>query len=175
MRSLTLVFTLLAAPVLAGTTPEPPSFSFANIDGGTIELDDWKGQPILVVNTASRCGFTPQYDGLQELYDTHREAGLVVLTVPSNDFRQELATAEQVAEFCAVNFGLTLPMTDITPVTGPGAHPFYAWLKETQGFEPKWNFNKVLIGPEGEVVATWGSTTRPMSAPITEAVAPYLK
>jgi glutathione peroxidase len=164
----------LCTALVSGPAAAAPSFSFDNIDGGTLSLDAWKGQPVLVVNTASRCGFTGQYDALQALYDRYREAGLVVLAVPSNDFRQELASAEAVKEFCEVNFGLTLPMTDITPVRGTDAHPFYRWLREAHGFRPSWNFNKVLIGPEGELLGTWGATTRPMSQPITSAIAPYL-
>ncbi|MFD1341331.1 glutathione peroxidase [Litorisediminicola beolgyonensis] len=145
-------------------------FTFASIDGGEIDLADWRGAPVLVVNTASQCGFTPQYDGLQALWETYRDQGLKVLAVPSDDFRQEFASAEAVKEFCEVNFSLTLPMTDITHVRGPDAHPFYAWARESAGFEPAWNFNKVLLGPDGQVVATYGSATRPMSAPITSEI-----
>lgn len=145
-------------------------FVFNSIDGGEIDLSDYEGQPVLVVNTASRCAFTPQYDALQSLYTRYRTLGLVVLAVPSNDFRQELKTAEQVKDFCAVNFDLDLPMTDITHVTGDKAHPFYAWVKEETGFEPNWNFNKILIAPDGEVVATFGSQTRPLSQKITRMI-----
>ncbi|MFW2542043.1 glutathione peroxidase [Primorskyibacter sp. 2E107] len=162
---LALIFTLFALPALAAQ-----SFTFANIDGGTISLDQWKGQPVLVVNTASRCGFTPQYTGLQELYDRYKDRGLIVLAVPSDDFNQELATGDQVKDFCAVNFGLTLPMTDITHVRGPQAHAFYLWLKETAGWEPSWNFNKVLIGADRSVAGTWGSTARPLSRTITDKI-----
>lgn len=164
LRALALLLTL-ALPAQA-----MPSFTFADIDGGTHDLDRWKGRPVLVVNTASRCGFTPQYDGLQALFDRYRDRGLIVLAVPSDDFRQELSSAAQVREFCEVNFGLTLPMTDITHVRGPRAHAFYRWLAETHGFTPSWNFNKVLIGPAGEILGTWGATTRPLSDPITRAV-----
>ncbi|MCA8882471.1 MAG: glutathione peroxidase [Rhodobacteraceae bacterium] len=137
------------------------AFEFQSIDGGTLHLEDWRGRPVLVVNTASRCGFTPQYDGLQKLYDTYRDAGLVVLAVPSNDFRQELSDGAAVKEFCEVNFGLDLPMTDITHVRGAAAHPFYQWVAETSGFSPRWNFNKILLAPDGQVAATYGATTEP--------------
>lgn len=153
---------LAALPAAAGGP-----FRFASIDGGTLSLDDWRGRPVLVANTASLCGFTRQYDGLQALYDRYRARGLVVLAVPSDDFRQELSSAEEVREFCAVNFDLDLPMADITRVRGAGAHPFYRWLAEEHGFTPRWNFNKVLIGPDGEFVAAWGSTTEPLSRAIT--------
>lgn len=149
-------------------------FSFAAIDGGTLAMDDWRGRPVLVVNTASLCGFTPQYDDLQALHDSLGPRGLVVLAVPSDDFRQELASAEAVKEFCAVNFDLTLPMTDITHVKGDHAHPFFRWLATEHGFTPGWNFNKVLIGPEGEVLGTWGSTVRPSSRAILSQIEPLL-
>ena len=145
-------------------------FVFASIDGGELALDDFRGHPVLVVNTASMCAYTPQYDALQALHDTYGARGLTVLAVPSDDFAQELDDAAAVKDFCAVNFNLTLPMTDITPVTGAGAHPFYAWLARDHGFVPGWNFNKVLIGPKGEVVATWGAGVKPMSPAIVEQI-----
>lgn len=144
--------------------------TFSNIDGGTHELSAWEGQPVLVVNTASQCGFTPQYEGLQTLYDTYKERGLKVLVVPSDDFNQELDSAAEVKEFCEITFGLDLPMTDITSVKGANAHPFYQSVKDQTGFTPKWNFNKVLIGPDGTVVGTWGASTRPTSGSITRVI-----
>ncbi|OAN67352.1 glutathione peroxidase [Seohaeicola saemankumensis] len=146
------------------------TFMFDSIDGGVLSLDDWRGQPVLVVNTASRCGYTGQYDELQALYDRYRDRGLVVLAVPSNDFRQELATDAEVAEFCEVNFGLDFPMTTITSVKGASAHPFYQWLSRTEGFVPGWNFNKVLIAPDGSVAGTFGSPVKPLSGRITSQI-----
>ena len=143
---------------------------FASIDGGFIEMSDWAGQPVLVVNTASQCGFTGQYAGLQNLYNSYRDEGLIVLAVPSDDFKQELDSAEEVKEFCELNFGLDLPMADITHVKGSEAHPFYKSLRAEFGFVPRWNFNKVLIAPDGTVVATWGSRTKPMSIEIRKSV-----
>lgn len=142
-------------------------FEFDSIDGGTLSTEAWRGQPVLVVNTASRCGFTRQYEGLQALQDRYGSAGLVVLAVPSNDFRQELDDAAAVRDFCETTFGLTLPMTDITQVRGADAHPFYRWLADTHGFTPRWNFNKVLLDGAGDVVATWGSMTLPESPEVT--------
>jgi len=156
----------LALPALAASE----EWRFESIDGGTLSLSQWQGQPVLVVNTASRCGFTPQYDGLQALYDRYRDRGLIVLAIPSQDFRQELASNEDVAEFCEVNFGLDLPMTTITHVRGAQAHPFYKWVARTAGFEPAWNFNKILLGPDGSVVETFGSAIRPESAKITSRI-----
>ncbi|MGB3245446.1 MAG: glutathione peroxidase [Sulfitobacter sp.] len=158
----------------AAASANPRDATFANIDGGTLRLDDWRGQPVLVVNTASQCGFTYQYDGLQALYDSYKGRGLVVLAVPSDDFNQELSSASAVKEFCEVSFGLDLPMADISHVRGAKAHAFYKEIKARTGFEPRWNFNKVLIGPEGEVVGTWGSTTKPQSKEIIRAITPLL-
>ncbi|SMX43703.1 glutathione peroxidase [Maliponia aquimaris] len=169
-RFLTFLAAVVAFPAWAAQ-----GFTFDSIDGGTLSMDDWRGQPVLVVNTASRCGFTPQYEGLQALYDRYRDQGLVVLAVPSDDFRQELSSAEAVKEFCEVNFGLDLPMTDITHVRGAQAHPFYKWVEQQTGFSPSWNFNKVLIGPDGQVIETYGSTTRPTASSITRAVEAALK
>ncbi len=143
---------------------------FASIDGGTVSLHDWAGRPILVVNTASRCGFTSQYKGLQTLHERYGEQGLLVLAVPSNDFRQELSSDAEVAEFCELNYNITLPMTTITPVRGAQAHPFYKWVAQSAGFAPRWNFSKVLVGPDGEVVETFGSAVKPLSARITAPI-----
>lgn len=159
------LFALLATPLAAAQ-----DFVFDNIDGGTHDLADWRGQPVLVVNTASQCAFTPQYDALQTLYDRYRDRGLVVLAVPSDDFRQELDDEAAVKEFCEVNFGLTLPMTGITRVTGPDAHALYRWMKDEHGFAPRWNFNKALIAPDGTLAATFGSSARPLSRTVTSEI-----
>lgn len=150
-------------------------FSFNSIDGGKIDLDAWRGKPVLVVNTASLCGYTPQYEDLQALQDTYGPRGLKVLAVPSNDFAQELDNEKEVKAFCDANFGLTLPMTTITTVTGRDADPFYAWVKAQSGFEPQWNFNKVLLDGKGAVVATWGSGPKPTSAAITDKIEALLQ
>jgi len=160
----------LAALFILAPMARAADFSFDSIDGGKIDLADWRGKPVLVVNTASRCGFTPQYDALQELHDRYGSRGLLVLAVPSNDFRQELSSEEEVKEFCDVNFDLTLPMTTITHVKGAKAHPFYRWVQDTAGFTPGWNFNKILIGPDGTVLETWGSPVRPTSGKVVSRI-----
>lgn len=164
-----LVAALALVPALLAAAPAP-DFRFASIDGGEIALSEFAGQPVLVVNTASQCGFTGQYAELQKLHETYGPRGLVVLAVPSDDFRQELDSAEAVKEFCETTFGLTLPMTDITPVTGAGAHPFYRWLADNHGIKPRWNFSKVLIAPDGSVAGDWGSMTKPLSGKITRPI-----
>lgn len=154
----------------ASVASAKPTGVFPSIDGGTLDLSDWAGQPVLVVNTASQCGFVGQYAGLQTLYDRYKDRGLVVLAVPSDDFNQELGSAEEVKEFCELTYGLDMPMADITHVKGSKAHPFYKAVASETGFTPKWNFNKILIGPDGAVAATWGSNVRPLSGKVTKAV-----
>ncbi|MCM2563391.1 glutathione peroxidase [Lutimaribacter sp. EGI FJ00015] len=171
---LMLVWLALAALIVLAPMVRADEFKFESIDGGQINLADWRGSPVLVVNTASRCGFTPQYDALQDLHERFGDKGLLVLAVPSNDFRQELASDDEVKEFCDVNFGLTLPMTTITKVKGEEAHPFYKWVADTAGFRPGWNFNKILLGPDGTVLETWGSPVRPTSAKVINRLEPLL-
>ncbi len=156
----------LTSAAVAGPLTDAPTGTFASIDGGTLSLADWAGQPVLIVNTASFCAYTPQYEGLQALYDRHREAGLVVLAVPSDDFNQEYGTEAEVAAFCDLTYGLDLPMTEISAVRGSAAHPFYQALRAETGWSPSWNFNKVLLDGAGAVVGTWGSGTEPGSPEI---------
>jgi glutathione peroxidase len=167
MKAPILILSLFMA---TATMAAPPDAPFASIDGGDLLLSDWAGQPILLVNTASQCGFTPQFDALQAVYDTYKDQGLVVVAVPSDDFKQELNSAAEVKEFCEVNFNLTLPMTDITHVRGPQAHPVYGWLRDQAGFVPRWNFNKVLIDRSGAVAGTWDAAVRPDAPQITKAI-----
>ena len=157
-----LTLALLAMPAGA--------FNFTALDGSPIDLNAWRGQPVLVVNTASLCGFTRQYGDMQQLYDEYGPRGLVVLAVPSEDFRQELGSNEEVADFCRVQTGLTFPITQITPVRGGQAHPFYQWLADTHGHVPNWNFNKALIGPDGALIGFWGSSMRPTARAITREI-----
>ncbi|MBD3765808.1 MAG: glutathione peroxidase [Rhodobacterales bacterium] len=163
----------LAGPATAASLP--PDARFTAIEGGTIDLARHADGPVLVVNTASLCGFARQFDDLQALHEKYADRGLLVLAVPSDDFNQELDDSAEVKEYCAVNFDLTLPMTEITHVRGADAHPFYRWLAQEHGFTPAWNFNKVLLAPGGQVVATWGSLTRPTAGAITRAIESYLK
>lgn len=153
------VAVLLAVLTVSPTWAED-GFRFASIDGGTIDLDDWRGRPVLVVNTASLCGFAGQFDALQALHERFGDRALI-LAVPSDDFNQELADEAAVKEYCALTFDLTLPMTEITHVKGADAHPFYAWLQAETGFVPAWNFNKVLIAPDGSIAATFGAPVKP--------------
>ncbi|NNM58968.1 MAG: glutathione peroxidase [Legionellales bacterium] len=141
-------------------------FSFSQINGEDFKLADLKGKVILIVNTASKCGFTKQYEGLQQLYETYEKAGLVVIAVPSNDFGgQEPGNNEQIQEFCKINYGVTFPVMQKVSVSGTNAHPFYAWAKQKLGFgtAPKWNFHKYVINRKGQLVDYFHSTTKPDS------------
>lgn len=159
-------------PAMAGG--EAPSFTFPSIDGGQLDSAEWRGRPVLVVNTASLCGFTGQLRDMQALHEELGPQGLVVLAVPSDDFNQELENAQKVQEFCTLEYGITLPMTDILHVARGDVHPLYAWARQQTGFVPKWNFNKLVLGPDGRILGHWGSMTRPGDAKIRAAIAPYL-
>jgi len=168
---------ILLTAILAGSQAKALELDapFENIDGGTLAVSQWRGQPVLVVNTASRCAFTRQYAGLQALYDAYRDRGLIVLAVPSDDFQQELSSNAEVKEFCELQYGIDLPMTGITTIIGSEAHPFYRSLKAEAGYSPTWNFSKVLIGPRGDLVATFGSMVKPGSEALTSAIDELLR
>ncbi len=147
--------------------------AFTSIDGDPLPLSDFEGSAVLVVNTASLCGFTYQYDGLQKVYDRYRDRGLVVLGVPSNDFgEQEPGEAEEIKHFCEVNFNIDFPLTEKQVVKGEDAHPFFHHVADTLGKDslPRWNFHKYLIDPEGQLVGAWPSKAEPAGAEITSAI-----
>lgn len=165
-----LLMLMAAAP--AAATQGAHAFTLEAIEGGPLPLAQWQGRPILVVNTASFCGFTNQYAGLQDLWQRYRERGLVVLGVPSNDFHQETGTSTDIKTFCEVNFAVDFPLADKTHVRGPDSHPLFAWLRAElgEGAGPKWNFYKFLIGPDGRAVAAWPSQVHPEAREITQAI-----
>jgi glutathione peroxidase len=139
-------------------------FEFTSIDGERMPLDAWRGQPVLIVNTASFCGYTPQYSDLEALWQRYRERGLVVLAVPSNDFgQQEPGSASQIKEFCETNYAVKFPLAEKCRVVGGEAHPFYRWIADTLGDAgtPRWNFYKYLIAPDGELAGVWPSSVAP--------------
>ena len=147
-------------------------FSIESITGETIDLNDYKNKVILVVNTASFCGFTKQYEDLQKLWETYKSDGLMVLGIPSNSFNQEKTNDKDVKEFCEVNFNINFPLSTITEVKGDQAHEIYKWAKDNHGKSaiPKWNFYKILINKEGKVEKTFNSFTNPMSKKITSEI-----
>ena len=171
MRHWMVVLGLALAPIpaLAQEGAAVEEFRFRSIDGGEIGFADWEG-PVLVANTASLCGFTPQLGELQSMWEAYEGRGLTVLAVPSDSFRQELGSEREVSEFCQIQYGITMPMAAITPVTGAEAHPFFAWLRDSHGFQPNWNFNKVLLGRDGAILGTWGSRESPTGPEITGAI-----
>ena len=141
-------------------------FSARSIDGRDVDLADYVGQVVLVVNTASQCGFTPQYQGLQELHDTYAERGFTVLGFPCDQFgHQEPGDDAEIAGFCERNFGVTFPLFSKIEVNGSGAHPLYQWLRSEKGgllgSKIKWNFTKYLLGRDGQVIARYSPTTKP--------------
>jgi len=147
-------------------------FKINSITGDIIDLSEFKGKPVLIVNTASYCGFTKQYEDMQKLWENYRERGLVVLGIPSNSFNQEKNNNSEVKEFCEVNFNINFPMTEITNVKGDDAHEIYKWAKENYGKSavPKWNFYKILINKEGKIEDTYASLTNPTSKKIISKI-----
>ena len=147
-------------------------FKIEGVSGEIINLSDYKNKVILIVNTASYCGFTKQYDELQELWDLYKSKGLIVLGVPSNSFNQEKQSNSEVKEFCEVNFKINFPLTAITEVNGEKAHELFKWAKENHGKSaiPKWNFHKILINKQGKIEDTFASFTKPMSKKIINKI-----
>ena len=173
---------VLAGVAMASTVPadEPPAtdptfagvhgFSFASIDGGILDLSDFADRPLLIANTASRCGYTGQYADLQAVWDRYRDRGLVVIAVPSGDFRQELDSDAAVASFCDATFGIDFPMTTISSVRGAGAHPLFQWIAATGGTQPSWNFHEYLFAADGTLAAQFDTPTRATDPVVTAAI-----
>jgi glutathione peroxidase len=149
------------------------AFHFAGLSGGDIQLAEHAGKPILVVNTASQCGYTPQYAGLQELWMRYRARGLLIVGVPSNDFGgQEPGGAAEIAETAQHQYAVTFPITAKAVVTGPTAHPFYKWAAEARPKDvPKWNFHKYLIGRDGHIADVFPSAIEPSDTRVKTAIA----
>jgi glutathione peroxidase len=143
--------------------------TFRSIDGGTLDLSEFRGGPVLVVNTASRCGYTRQYEGLQALWEAYRDQGLTVVGVPSDSFWQELGTADEVKDFCEVNFSIDFPMTDLEKVRGASAHPFYRWAA-AKGAVPGWNFYKILLDGDGNFAGSFGTRVKPSDPRLRDAI-----
>jgi len=178
-RDLLFAIAMLALPLgpaqaqsgATGTTAH--GFQFTAIGGAPLALEAFKGKAILVVNTASRCGYTPQYADLQALWERYRERGLVVLGVPSNDFGgQEPGTEAEIKQFCEVNFNVDFPMTGKVRIAGAEAHPFYRWAAAELGADaaPRWNFHKYLIAPDGRLVGWFPTPTSPTSEEVVRAI-----
>ena len=148
-------------------------FKINTINGDELNLSTYKGKTVLIVNVASNCGFTKQYDDLQNLYDIYSKKGLVILGIPSNQFgNQEPGSEDEIKDFCKTNFNITFPMTSKYDVKGENAHPIFLWAKKSFGNStvPKWNFHKILVNKHGKIVDTFASFTNPRSNKIIKKI-----
>jgi glutathione peroxidase len=170
---LSLLAGALASPAIAEETASRPTayaFSFKGLAGGDIALSAYAGKPILVVNVASLCGYTPQYTGLQELWTRYRGRGLMILGVPSNDFFQEPGAAAEI-EATVHQYKVDFPLTEKASVRGAGAHPFYRWATLEKPLDPpRWNFHKYLVGLEGHIAAAFATAIEPLDARVISAI-----
>ena len=182
LRSLLLSLLLLVPTALSAnegqrSTRSAHDFAFTAIEGHPLPLAAYRGKAVLLVNTASQCGFTHQYETLQRVWERYRERGLVVLGVPSNDFGgQEPGSEKEIKQFCEVTFGLDFPLTTKQRVKGEQAHPFYRWAAGELGeaATPRWNFHKYLIAPDGRLVDWFSTPTPPNSERVRRAIEAHL-
>ena len=163
--------------VSANYTQLAHEFKFIGIDGKSINLRDYEEKVIVIVNVASRCGFTKQYDDLQNLWTNYKNKDLIVIGVPTNDFKQEPGSNADIKDFCETNFNINFPITEKTNVLGEKAHPFYKWAKENFGNSavPKWNFHKIIIGKNGKIADTFASITNPSSKKFVKSIEEQIK
>ena len=171
------MFSFFATNVKSSYKKLAYDFSFKDLDGSTIKLSDFKNNVLVVINVASRCGFTSQYEDLQVLWEKYQRKGLVIIGVPSNSFNQELDSNKEVKNFCESKFGISFPMMEIVEVKGNNAHPFYIWAKENHGKSaiPKWNFHKIIVGKDGKIYDTFSSVTNPTSKKFINSIESALK
>ena len=163
--------------VSANYTELAYDFQFKSIDGKIINLSEFRNKVIVVVNVASRCGFTNQYDDLQKLWSSYKDKDLIVIGVPTNDFNQEPGSNSEIKNFCKTNFNISFPITEKTHVIGKNSHPFFKWAKENHGKKaiPKWNFHKIIIGKNGKIVDTFASITKPSSKRFINSIEDKIK
>jgi len=153
-------------------------FEFKDLDGSALNLSNYKGKVLVVVNVASQCGFTKQYEDMQKIWEKYQEKGLVMIGVPSNDFgKQEPGSNTEIKNFCEAKFGITFPMTEKVSVKGTNAHPFYIWAEKNHGNSaiPKWNFHKIIIDKSGKIADTFTSITNPSSKKFTNRLDKLIK
>ena len=153
-------------------------FQFKDLDGSPLNLSEYKDKVIVVVNVASQCGFTKQYEDMQNVWEKYQSKGIVMLGIPSNDFgKQEPGSNEDIKNFCEAKFGISFPMTEKVFVKGSEAHPFYIWARENHGKSaiPKWNFHKIIIDKDGKVAETFSSITNPSSNKFIKALDKLIK
>lgn len=171
----------LASPAFAQapamSRPTAFAFSFATLEGRSLRLAEYAGKPILIVNTASQCGYTPQYAGLQELWKRYRDKGLLIIGVPSNDFGgQEPGGPDEINKTAHGQYGVSFPLAAKAEVRGPAAHPFYKWAAlERPGDGPRWNFHKYLVGRDGRITASFSTQTEPTDPRVIAAIEKELR
>ena len=165
-----LIMLNLKNTLLANETVNLYDFSFKDIDGNQVNLDKFAGKPILIVNTASRCGFTQQYEDLQNLFLNYRKSDLTIIATTSNSFNQEYSDTEDIKKICLVNYGVGFVTSSPINVKGSDAHPIFSWINEEYNESPKWNFYKYLFNRNGELVKSWSSMTKPDSSKITNQI-----
>ena len=174
MRKIFIILFMFSffSKVIASNNGTAYDYEFNSINGDLIRLSEYEGKVIVVVNVASRCGYTPQYEGLQALWSEYKNKNLVVIGVPTNNFRQEPGNNKEIKDFCETNFGITFPMTEKTNVIGSNSHPFYKWARKNYGIGaiPKWNFHKIIIGRDGKVAQTFSSITKPSSKKFIQVI-----
>ena len=167
MKSLNFLLFLLFFTAInqsfAKTNMSIYNFSFTNIDGKPVNLEDFRGKPLLIVNTASRCGFTPQYEDLQNLFLEYKHTDLTIIATTSNSYNQEYVTTEEIKKICLVNYDVGFMTSSPINVKGVNAHPIYSWIKNEYNKMPRWNFYKYLFNRKGKLIGTWSSFTKPSS------------
>ena len=175
LRNFLLVFIMIFSTSTASGDNNKLAYDFVfkDLDGSELSLSSFKSKVIIVINVASKCGFTNQYDDMQKLWEKYQSKGIIMIGVPSNDFgKQEPGTNKEIKNFCESRFGITFPMTGKVSVKGPSAHPFYIWAKENHGNSavPKWNFHKIIIDRSGKIDTVFTSITNPSSKKFTQAI-----
>jgi len=169
---LVFIMSIFETATLANYDNLAYDFTFKNIDGNDLNLSQYNGKILIIVNVASQCGFTNQYKDMQKIWETYQKKGVIVIGVPSNDFNQEPENNNKIKNFCETTFGITFPMTEKVSVKGENAHPFYKWALKNHGKSavPKWNFHKIIIGKSGKIEDTFVSLTNPTSQKFIKAI-----
>ena len=167
---LLLLIFLLTSNKLMSENNSIYDFNFLDIDGNMVELSTFKGKPLLIVNTASRCGFTPQYEGLQNLFTKYRKTDLTIIATTSNSFNQEFDNPDDIKKICLVNYNVGFITSSPIEVKGHNIHPMYKWIENSYNKSPKWNFYKYLFNRSGELEDSWSSITKPDSKKIINKI-----
>ena len=164
------IFLTFSNNIMADKRKSIYDFKITDIDGNVVNFSAFKGKPLLLVNTASRCGFTPQYEGLQNIFIKYRFTDLTIIATTSNSFNQEYEDAEQIKKICLVNYGVSFITSSPLNVKGKNTHPIYAWIREEYNKKPKWNFYKYLFNRNGKLVDSWSSLIKPDSIKIIKKI-----